>query len=57
MMTNFEDDLLRDSVRRFVDKEMSPQAMRGWARAGDFPEHVFQHWAQMGWLALGQPEE
>jgi alkylation response protein AidB-like acyl-CoA dehydrogenase len=57
MMTNFEDDLLRDSVRRFVDKEMSPQAMRGWARAGDFPEHVFQQWAQMGWLALGQPEE
>lgn len=51
-----EEAMFRDSVRRFVDKEMSLEKMRAWARAGEFPEHVFRQWAEMGWLALGQPE-
>lgn len=51
-----DETLLRDSIRRFVDREMSREAMRAWARAGEFPEHVFRQWAEMGWLALGQPE-
>jgi alkylation response protein AidB-like acyl-CoA dehydrogenase len=53
---NSEEALFRDSIRRFVDKEMSLDKMRAWARAGEFPEHVFRQWAEMGWLALGQPE-
>lgn len=56
MIQDSDEDLLRDSVRRFVDKEMPASAMREWARAGEFPEHVFRKWAEMGWLALGQPE-
>lgn len=55
-MTPEEEALFRDSIRRFVDKEMSPDKMRAWARAGEFPEPVFRQWAGMGWLALGQPE-
>lgn len=56
MIQDSDEELLRDSVRRFVDKEMPASAMREWARAGEFPEHVFRKWAEMGWLALGQPE-
>ncbi len=56
MLSPSEEELFRDSIRRFVDNEMSAEAMRAWARAGEFPEHVFRKWADMGWLALGQPE-
>ncbi|RYF60805.1 MAG: acyl-CoA dehydrogenase [Comamonadaceae bacterium] len=56
-MANEDDDMFRDSVRRFVDKEMSSELMRKWARAAEFPEHVFEKWGELGWLALGQPEE
>lgn len=52
-----EDEILRDSVRRFVENEMPPKAMREWARAGEFPEHVYRKWAEMGWLGIGLPED
>lgn len=52
-----EDEMLRDSVRRFVENEMPPKAMREWARAGEFPEHVYRKWAEMGWLGIGLPED
>ena len=52
-----ENEIFRDSVRRFVDKEMSPKAMREWARAGLFPEHIYRQWGELGWLGLGLPEE
>ena len=56
MLGDADEELFRDSIRRFVDKEMSAGAMRAWARAGSFPEPLFRQWAAMGWLALGQPE-
>jgi len=56
-MNQAETEMFRDSVRRFVDKEMPPERMREWARKAEFPEHVFRQWAEMGWLAMGQPEE
>lgn len=56
MLSTSDEELFRDSIRRFVDKEMPADAMRAWACAGEFPEHVFRKWADMGWLALGQPE-
>ncbi|MFM0229614.1 acyl-CoA dehydrogenase family protein [Paraburkholderia sediminicola] len=56
-MSDEDDEMLRDSVRKFVDKEMSPELMRKWARNATFPEHIFVKWAELGWLALGQPEE
>jgi alkylation response protein AidB-like acyl-CoA dehydrogenase len=56
-MSHEDDEMLRDSVRKFVDKEMSPELMRKWARDATFPEHIFVKWGELGWLALGQPEE
>ena len=52
-----ENELFRDSIRRFVDKEMSPKAMREWARAATFPEHIYRKWGELGWLGMGLPEE
>jgi alkylation response protein AidB-like acyl-CoA dehydrogenase len=56
MVYTEEEQMLRESVRRFVDKEMPSEAMRRWAKAGEFPEPLFRKWAEMGWLALGAPE-
>ena len=56
MVHDPDEEMLRDSIRRFVDKEMPREAMSAWAKAGVFPEAVFLKWAEMGWLALGQPE-
>ncbi|MES2187883.1 MAG: acyl-CoA dehydrogenase family protein [Pseudomonadota bacterium] len=55
-MDQVEEKMFRETVRRFVDKEMAPGLMREWARKAEFPEHVFKRWAELGWLALGQPE-
>lgn len=57
MILTSEDELFRDSVRRFVEKEMPAKAMREWARAGTFPEHVYRQWGELGWLGIGLPEE
>jgi len=56
-MLSTDDELFRDSVRRFVDKEMSAEQMRAWARAGTFPEDLYRKWAAMGWLGIGLPED
>ncbi len=56
MVHDPDEEMFRDSIRRFVDKEMPREAMSAWAKAGAFPEAVFLKWAEMGWLALGQPE-
>ena len=56
MIFTAEEEMLRDSARRFVDKEMPAEAMRRWAKAAEFPEPLFRKWAEMGWLALGAPE-
>jgi len=57
MILNSEDVMFRDSVRRFVDKEMTAEDTRKWARACEFPEHVYRKWGEMGWLGMGLPEE
>ena len=57
MILTSEDELFRDSVRRFVEKEMPAKAMREWARAGTFPEQVYRQWGEMGWLGIGLPGE
>lgn len=56
-MSDTEDEtLFRDSVRRFVAKEMPAESMRRWARERTFPEALYRKWGEMGWLGIGLPE-
>jgi len=57
MIVGAAEELFRDSVRKFVDREMRPELMRKWARAGEFPEPLYRKWAEMGWLGIGLPED
>ncbi len=51
-----EHDDLRDSVRRFVDKELRPH-VDAWEAAGFFPDDVFRRAGELGFLGLHYPEE
>ncbi|MBB4211860.1 acyl-CoA dehydrogenase [Rhodothalassium salexigens DSM 2132] len=46
----------RESVRRFVEAEISPH-VDAWDEAGAFPRELYKKAGQMGLLALGYPEE
>ena len=50
-----EQKLFRDSVRRFVDKEVVPAAQE-LDEKGEFPRALFQRCAANGYLALRYPE-
>jgi acyl-CoA dehydrogenase len=45
----------RETVRRFVEKEIAPHAAR-WDEAGEFPRELYRKAAGAGLLALGFPE-
>jgi alkylation response protein AidB-like acyl-CoA dehydrogenase len=49
--------LLRESLRRFVDREMPREAAARWDRDNEFPREVFARLAAVGMTALGMPEE
>ncbi|HEX6459435.1 MAG TPA: acyl-CoA dehydrogenase family protein [Thermoleophilaceae bacterium] len=51
-----EHDELRESIRRFVDKELRPHA-REWEEAQWFPNDVFTRMAELGFLGLKYPEK
>src|SRR5689334_9133050 len=51
-----EHEELRESVRRFVEKELRPHA-REWEDAQWFPNGVFTRMAELGFLGLKYPEE
>jgi alkylation response protein AidB-like acyl-CoA dehydrogenase len=51
-----EHEELRESVRRFVEKELAPRAME-WEDARWFPNEVFTRMAELGFLGLKYPEE
>ncbi len=53
---NQEHDLLRQSIRDFVDKEISPHADE-WEEAGFFPDTLFRRMGELGFLGLHFPEE
>jgi alkylation response protein AidB-like acyl-CoA dehydrogenase len=57
MILGSEEDLFRDSVRKFVEREMRTERMRAWAKSAEFPEELYRKWAEMGWLGIGLPEE
>lgn len=50
-----EHDLLRMSVRDWVDAEIAPQVAE-WEEKGDFPDEVFRRAGELGFLGLAFPE-
>jgi len=51
-----EHEAWRDTVRRFVEREILPQAAV-WDEAGEFPRELYRKAAAAGLLGLGFPEE
>jgi acyl-CoA dehydrogenase len=55
-MFTAEHELFRDSVRRFVEKELAPHA-EAWEEAEEFPDSVFTRMGQLGFLGIRYPEK
>jgi acyl-CoA dehydrogenase len=51
-----EHELFRDSVRKFVEKELAPHAQE-WEEAEEFPNTVFTRMGQLGFLGIRYPEK
>ncbi len=51
-----EHDMLRQSIREFVEKELAPHAEE-WEEEGMFPNWVFKRMGELGFLGLRYPEE
>ncbi len=51
-----EHEAFRDSVRRFVEREIEPYASE-WDETGTFPRELYQKAAEIGIMAVGYPEE
>ena len=49
--------MLRDTLRKFVDREMPPEAARHWDGADVYPREVFEKLAELGVMGLTTPEE
>jgi alkylation response protein AidB-like acyl-CoA dehydrogenase len=45
--------LLRETARRFVDKECNQWRALAWDQAGEYPRAVFDDIAAMGWYGIG----
>jgi acyl-CoA dehydrogenase len=50
-----EHEILRQSVRRFVEQEIKPHVDR-WEREESFPRELYRKWAAAGFLGAGYPE-
>ena len=50
-------DMLRETLRKFVAREMPREKAREWDRSDIFPREVFQRLVQLGVTALTVPEE
>jgi acyl-CoA dehydrogenase len=51
-----EHEAFRDTVRRFVAREIAPHAA-AWDEAGEFPRELYRKAAQAGLLGMGYPQE
>lgn len=51
-----ETELMLEQVRRFAQTEVAPH-LEDWEAAGEFPRSLYKRWADLGWLAMGYPEE
>lgn len=54
-MFSAEHQELRQSLRRFVERELAPHAEE-WEKAEFFPNEVFQRMGELGFLGLNMPE-
>ena len=52
-----EQNLLRDSVRRMMDKIATPEYIRGLDREQAYPHDLYASWVEMGLLRMPFPEE
>ncbi|MGH2809131.1 MAG: acyl-CoA dehydrogenase family protein [Actinomycetota bacterium] len=52
---NEDHDLLRKSIRDFVESELAPHASE-WEAQHDFPDWVFERLGEVGFLGLSYPE-
>lgn len=50
-----EHEMLRQTVRRFVQREIMPQ-IDAWEEAGEFPRDLYHQAAALGILGIGYPE-
>ena len=48
--------LMLEQVRRFAQTEVAPH-LEAWETAGEFPRGMYKRWADLGWMAMGYPEE
>jgi acyl-CoA dehydrogenase len=48
--------LIEDAARKFIQTEVAPH-LESWEDAGMFPRSLYLRAADMGWLAMGYPEE
>lgn len=51
-----EHEALRASLRRFIEREITPHAA-AWDEAGSFPRELYRKAAAIGLLGIGYPEE
>ncbi len=47
---------VEDAARRFIKTEVAPH-LEQWEEAGAFPRGLYQRAADLGWLAMGYPEQ
>jgi len=52
-----EQDMLRESVRRMMDKLATPEYIRRLDREQAYPNELYQAWVEMGLLRMPFPEE
>jgi alkylation response protein AidB-like acyl-CoA dehydrogenase len=52
-----EQDLLRDTARRFVDDVCPPERAKAWDEAHHYPAELFRGFAELGWIELGFRDE
>ena len=50
-------DLLRDTVRRFFERELPESAIREMDRQRRIPRSIWKRFAELGWMGLSVPEE
>lgn len=51
-----EQELLRESIRKFFDKEVTPESVRSWQQQNGHNEQFWRKLAQAGWLTMAVPE-
>jgi alkylation response protein AidB-like acyl-CoA dehydrogenase len=52
-----EQELLKDTVRRFVDDTCPPERAKEWDERAHYPEDLFKAFADLGWIELAFPIE